>query len=95
MTHPYADGDFSTDEVKIGSLPLSEGSIMQYVFDFGDWWEFQVQLETIETDPEPTSGLQKTKTSKRRQSESHQPLGEILEVQGEAPPQYPDFDEEW
>ena len=95
VTHPYADGDFSTDEVKIGSLPLSEGSIMQYVFDFGDWWEFQVQLETIETDPESTSGLQKTKTSKRRQSESHQPLGEILEVHGEAPPQYPDFDEEW
>jgi hypothetical protein len=42
VLHPYADGDYSTDEVKIGSLPLVEGSLMEYVFDFGDWWRFEV-----------------------------------------------------
>ena len=23
---------------------------MEYIFDFGDWWEFQLQLEEINTD---------------------------------------------
>lgn len=48
ITHPYADGSVHTPEVKIGDLPLAEGETMMYIFDFGDWWEFLVQLETIE-----------------------------------------------
>ncbi|MDJ0707981.1 MAG: hypothetical protein QNJ46_32310 [Leptolyngbyaceae cyanobacterium MO_188.B28] len=95
VVHPDADGDYFTDEVKIGSLPLSEGSVMQYVFDFGDWWEFEVQLEAIEPESEAEQGAQKTKPRKRRKPPSRKPLGEILEVHGEAPPQYPGEEEDW
>jgi Plasmid pRiA4b ORF-3-like protein len=98
VLHPYADGDLQTDRVKIGDLPLTEGSVMKYLFDFGDCWEFEVQLEKIE-EPEPESepdqGLQKNKKSKRRKSRSQKPLGEILEVFGEAPPQYGNDDDDW
>ncbi|MGB7413526.1 MAG: hypothetical protein WA902_04890 [Thermosynechococcaceae cyanobacterium] len=91
IMHPYAEEDLSTDEVKIGSLPLSEGSRMEYVFDFGDWWTFEVQLEVVE--PEPKRSVSKSKKSKG--SKARQPLGEILETHGEAPPQYPDYDDDW
>ena len=50
ISHPYADGSPSTDEVSIGDLPLREGASLTYVFDFGDWWEFTLQLEQIDTD---------------------------------------------
>jgi hypothetical protein len=50
VSHPYADGSPSTDEVCLGDLPLKEGFTMTYIFDFGDWWEFRVQLEQITTD---------------------------------------------
>lgn len=50
ISHPYADGYPSTDEVCIGDLPLQEGTSMTYIFDFGDWWEFNIQLEKIDTD---------------------------------------------
>jgi hypothetical protein len=76
ITHPYADGSPSTTEVRVGDLPLAEGTSMLYVFDFGDWWEFDVQLETVQT-----SALQLDYAT-------------ILESHGEAPPQYPDWDEE-
>jgi hypothetical protein len=96
VTQPWADGSPSTDEVQIGSLPLNEGSMMEYVFDFGDWWQFQIQLEAIE--PEATPGSvkgAKVKQTKRRKSSKRPPMGEILEVHGEAPQQYLDYDEEW
>lgn len=53
ISHPYADGEPSTDEVKIGSLPLAIGATMDYVFDFGDWWEFTVQLEAVREEIRP------------------------------------------
>ena len=37
-----------TDEVTIGSLPLEPGQTMQFHFDFGDDWKFDVKLERIE-----------------------------------------------
>jgi Plasmid pRiA4b ORF-3-like protein len=48
--HPYAESFLSTDEVRIGDLPLAEGASMLYLFDFGDCWEFDVQLEAIQAD---------------------------------------------
>ena len=50
ITHPYADGYSSTNEVSIGDLSLKEGATMTYIFDFGDWWEFDLKLEKIDTD---------------------------------------------
>jgi hypothetical protein len=46
--HPYAEYSPSTDEVRVGDLPLTEGASMTYIFDFGDHWEFEVQLEKIQ-----------------------------------------------
>jgi hypothetical protein len=40
----------STDQVQIQDLQLSVGASMLYVFDFGDWWEFTVQLEKIDSE---------------------------------------------
>lgn len=37
----------TTDEVLVGDLPLQPGMSMTYLFDFGDCWEFNVQLEEI------------------------------------------------
>jgi hypothetical protein len=98
VCHPYMDGgDLTTEDVQIGSLPLIEGSTMEYLFDFGDCWKFQVQLETVEEPaPEPASkGFGKVKGKKKRPSRTRKPLGEIIETHGEAPQQYPDYDEDW
>jgi hypothetical protein len=98
ISHPFAEGDLATDEVKVGSLPLQMGSTMDYLFDFGDCWEFQLVLEKIEENLEPAlaadsaKGLQKIKQTKTAKRKKPQPLGEILEVHGEAPEQYPEGD---
>jgi len=36
-----------TTEKQIGEIPLSIGSSMKFIFDFGDYWEFQILLEDI------------------------------------------------
>lgn len=48
--HPYSSSTPRTDLVKIGSLPLVIGSSMKYIFDFGDNWEFKIELEHIQSD---------------------------------------------
>ena len=56
VVHPYMNESPSTDEVKIADLPLTVGSVMEYLFDFGDNWEFQLQLEEIKSDLRPGYG---------------------------------------
>ncbi len=46
--HPYMDEPPFTSDVRIGDVPLCEGESMEYVFDFGDHWEFNVKLESVE-----------------------------------------------
>lgn len=50
VPHPMCEEEFSTDEfkIKIEELPLRIGETMKYVFDFGDNWQFDVELEEIE-----------------------------------------------
>lgn len=55
ISHPYASGSPSTDQVQIQDLQLSVGASMLYVFDFGDWWEFTVQLEKIDSEDTRTN----------------------------------------
>ena len=47
-----------TTEVRIGSLGLNSGDSINYVYDFGDDWQFSVILEKVEKDnnvvPKPT-----------------------------------------
>ncbi|MCA1993122.1 MAG: plasmid pRiA4b ORF-3 family protein [Coleofasciculus sp. S288] len=48
INHPYLEEPPFTTEICIGDLGLKEGKSITYVFDFGDNWEFNVQLERIE-----------------------------------------------
>ena len=51
INHPRTDDPPLTDEVKIGKVPLEIGSSMKFVYDFGDYWEFEIKLQEIkETD---------------------------------------------
>jgi hypothetical protein len=50
VEHPYMDDGPFTSEVLVGDLPLRVGQNMTYIFDFGDWWTFDVTLEKV--DPE-------------------------------------------
>jgi hypothetical protein len=45
--HPYLETPPFADQVQIGNLSLEPGSKMTYLYDFGDNWKFDVQLEAI------------------------------------------------
>jgi hypothetical protein len=77
VSHPMCEGGPSTDEFRIKQLPLRIGEKMEYIFDFGDWWVFTLELEEIKP-PDPKYHRAK-----------------ILKKHGEAPEQYPDWDDEW
>ncbi|MEM9774363.1 MAG: plasmid pRiA4b ORF-3 family protein [Chloroflexota bacterium] len=47
-THPYMDRSISTTEVQIKEMRLTVNQNLQFIFDFGDWWEFDILLENIE-----------------------------------------------
>ena len=48
ISHPMADGQPSTPDVCIGELGLQVGQSMTYIFDFGDWWTFDLVLENVD-----------------------------------------------
>ena len=75
VNHSYLDEGPWTSEVRVGDVPLQERQSMTYLYDFGDWWEFEVMLERL--DP-PDRAMK-------------EPV--ILEARGEAPQQYPSWDE--
>jgi hypothetical protein len=50
VNHPYMDEGPWTSEVLVGDTPLKIGQTMTFVFDFGDWWEFDVTLERVDAD---------------------------------------------
>ncbi len=53
VEHPgIDDAETHTDELAIGELPLNERQSMQFQYDFGADWRFDVRLEKIE--PEGT-----------------------------------------
>lgn len=49
LTSPWDDEGPHVDEARIGELGLSVGQRMLYLFDYGDEWRFQVELEEIRT----------------------------------------------
>jgi Plasmid pRiA4b ORF-3-like protein len=49
ILHPYMEESPSTDAVAIGEVQLRPGASMEYLFDFGDQWRFDVKLEEINT----------------------------------------------
>jgi hypothetical protein len=51
VEHPCIDdADTHTDEVAIGELPLHERQSMEFQYDFGADWRFDVRLEKVEAD---------------------------------------------
>jgi hypothetical protein len=50
INHPYMDEGPWTSEMQVGETPLKVGQAMTFVFDFGDWWEFEVALERVAPD---------------------------------------------
>jgi hypothetical protein len=49
VAHPAIDdAEMHTGEYSIGYLPLSEGQSMEFLYDFGTSWQFDVKLEKIE-----------------------------------------------
>jgi hypothetical protein len=59
--HPdtqYEEDAIFTDKVLLRDWQINIGDRITYVFDFGDWWEFNVVLESID---EPDPKLKKAK----------------------------------
>jgi len=48
INHFYMDEGPWTSEVLVGDTPLKIGQAMAFLFDFGDWWEFEVALERVD-----------------------------------------------
>ncbi len=69
------DDDLWVDEYCLKNLPLQELESFKFIFDFGDWWEFDILIEKID---------------KGREIDSI----ELIKSHGEAPEQYPDYDDE-
>lgn len=78
FNHPRSDDPPFTDEVSLGELNPPPKTKMVFLFDYGDNWEFMITFEKI--DPPGSHG----KTGRPTLIESH----------GEAPEQYPDFEED-
>lgn len=76
ILHPYMEESPSTDEVTIGEIPLRPGASMEFLFDFGDQWRFDVKLEEMDA------------------ADTRIKRPKFLEKHGQAPPQYPNLDED-
>jgi hypothetical protein len=64
VTHSYVeDAKLHTNDYSIGDLPLEEGQSMEFLYDFGTSWRFDVKLEKVEP-PNP-------RITKPRVVESH------------------------
>jgi hypothetical protein len=48
ISHAAIEEPPSTGEVAVGEIPLRPGASMEYLFDFGDQWCFDVKLERID-----------------------------------------------
>ena len=70
VPHPMCEEEFSTDEFEIKNLPLKIGDKMEYVFDFGDYWQFIVELEAIQP-PNPKSQKAKILESRGKSPEQY------------------------
>jgi hypothetical protein len=48
VNHPQLGEPLFADQVRVGDLPLQPDDTMTFFYDFGDQWEFLVQLERLE-----------------------------------------------
>jgi hypothetical protein len=53
IQHSFMDEGPWTNEVRVGDVPLGPGGHMLFIYDFGDWWKFDLALERIDpVDPD-------------------------------------------
>ncbi len=59
IAHPYADRthEYCTEDCAVGCLPLYKGMVFTFLFDFGDNWEFNIQVEAMPSAELNYSGL--------------------------------------
>jgi hypothetical protein len=56
VNHFLDDEPPYSNQIRIGDTPIRPGQRMNYIFDYGDYWEFEILLEAIEPpDPEMKS----------------------------------------
>jgi hypothetical protein len=48
VNHPLLQEGPYTHRYRVGDLPLTKGSRLMYLFDFGEQWEFDIKLERID-----------------------------------------------
>ena len=53
--HPYVESSTTTLDLLVCEVPLRIGESMEFYFDFGDSWVFEVTLERVDPDAEPPS----------------------------------------
>jgi len=71
FTSPYDDEGPHVDEPRIGELGLYVGQDILYLFDYGDEWEFRVELEEIRREG-PKPGAPKVVVKKGRSPKQYQ-----------------------
>jgi hypothetical protein len=60
------DGQFFSDEFRLGDLPIAEGDAITMRYDFGANWEFDIKLEQISEKPSRRAGPKVIKRSGAR-----------------------------
>jgi hypothetical protein len=65
IAHPYADSahEYCTADCPVGYLPLYKGMTFIFHFDFGDDWEFKIQVEAM---PSAESNYSELKVIEKR-----------------------------
>lgn len=76
-----SEADTGVKKTKVSSV-FEEGEAMLFHFDYGEDWRFIVKCESIEK-LKSEKGIIKLRKNK-----------EVLEIQGEFPEQYPEYDED-
>ncbi|MBK1723614.1 IS1096 element passenger TnpR family protein [Thiocystis violacea] len=53
IDHPHLAGEseYVADEIKVGDLALCEGMRIDFLFDFGDDWRFELLVERVNDEP--------------------------------------------
>ncbi len=57
------DLDSYSSDTAIGDLSMDEGDKIVFIFDFGDWWEFDITLEQID---KPDKSIKEAKITDRK-----------------------------
>ncbi len=58
LHHPYMDEPPYAAEVQVGSVPLNLGDRLMFVYDLGDEWRFDLELEAITAERTDYAGVE-------------------------------------